>query len=185
MSLFFGVTFLQFFCCIFLCTSGLKKVVEPITSHHQSKWKSFVCWSWNWWSCNYPRWWWWWQIPFAAAEKAYQSIERILLLNSPLNWPTRPRAVPKTRANNDEQLESIFCSHSWLQLCSSYLLGWSHQTDLIQVCFSQIFGFLFQNCSVYCLFGPCPACLLACLLGLYIKYITKFFFFNFLQLCVP
>lgn len=75
-------------------------------------------------------------------------------------------------------------------------------TGLIQVCFSQIFGFLFQNCWVYCLLGRCLAlpypappgtaqgltCLALCLMffclpDLYIKYITAFF--NFLQLCVP
>lgn len=72
---------------------------------------------------------------------------------APLRWPRlAPTCSAKSRANNDEQLASICCSHSAGQ--RSYLawgFGAQKTGHRCPVCFSQIFGFLFQNCSVYCL----------------------------------
>lgn len=136
-----------------------------------------------------------------SCAQAPRQIDRCSTASNHLASPT---CSAKSRANNDEQLESIWSSHSVSYFPSLAGLAFRapNATGLIQVCFSQIFGFLFQNCSVYCLLGrclalPCPApsgtaqgltCLALCLMffclpDLYIKYITAFF--NFLQLCVP
>lgn len=132
-----------------------------------------------------------------SCAQAPRQIDRCSTASNHLASPT---CSAKSRANNDEQLESIWSSHSvsYFPSLAGVAFRAPNATGLIQVCFSQIFGFLFQNCSVYCLLGRCLAlpypappgtaqgltCLMFfCLPDLYIKYITAFF--NFLQLCVP
>lgn len=104
----------------------------------------------------------------------------------PVALSDSPTCSAKSRANNDEQLKSIFSSHSWLGLDAVQLFAGLVTPNWpdIQVSFSQIFGFLFQNCSVYCLFGPSPGWLNAWLsdcLAYILNILPSFISFYFLH----
>lgn len=91
-----------------------------------------------------------------SCAQAPRQIDRCSTASNHLASPT---CSAKSRANNDEQLESIWSSHSvsYFPSLAGVAFRAPNATGLIQVCFSQIFGFLFQNCSVYCLLGRCLA----------------------------
>lgn len=102
-----------------------------------------------WWSCNYPRWWW--RIPFAAALSyaGRQSMERRVQPRAvPGLAALRPRAVPKVEQTMTSSWQVFVVLTRWAT--QLFFRFWParpcYKLARFPVCFSQIFGFLFQNC---------------------------------------